>query len=306
KAGVARMAEYEPIEVRGIYRSSSHMTVWAVMQEAGVWDRVCIKLTSFVYIDGSAEAERLLLSGEIDFISGNHISTYTDFTKGRPIVHLTSPSNAVRDKLISREPMSHVSDLRGKRLGETSQIGADGGYSHTRGNHMLYVLKSGLQLSDVVWVDLAEKLSDEALESRIVSALQDGTIDAAMVTGGTTAYEQAGFHVLPMGELPMINGPTLTSTTPLLQRKDRLAERLVKAQLMGLQYAHIRPAECERILKRLSEGSSRTYRMDSLTKLARKPYPAIEAVANAWELACMTTPSTRDITPLTLWDLHYL
>jgi len=40
--------------------------------------------------------------------------------------------------------------------------------------------------------------------------------------------------------------------------------------------------------------------------MPRKPYPALPAVANAYELACLQYRVARDISPLALWDLHYL
>ena len=40
--------------------------------------------------------------------------------------------------------------------------------------------------------------------------------------------------------------------------------------------------------------------------MPRKPYPELPAVANAYELACIQHPETRDISPLSLWNLHYL
>jgi hypothetical protein len=40
--------------------------------------------------------------------------------------------------------------------------------------------------------------------------------------------------------------------------------------------------------------------------MARKPYPPLPAVANAYELACLQYPVARQVSPLALWDLHYL
>src|SRR5439155_1385708 len=203
----------QTMPVRGIYRSPSHLPIWAVLQAGGIWEEVGIELTSFEYVDESSVAERLLLSGEIDFISGNHISTYTQFRHGQPIVHLTSPSNAVHDALVTRQPIQSLTDLRGKRIGETAQLGPEGGYAHNRGNHLLTLKRQGVEP----------------------------------------------------------------------EKTDRILADLTKR-----------------------EGESRPYARERILRMPRKPYPELPAVANAYELACIQHPETRDISPLSLWNLHYL
>ena len=37
-----------------------------------------------------------------------------------------------------------------------------------------------------------------------------------------------------------------------------------------------------------------------------RPYPDNQAVANAYELCCMQYPEAKAISPLALWDTHYL
>jgi len=300
------VADYQPIEIHGYYRSVTHLPVWDIVQETGIWKALGIK-ASFEYCDSSAEAEAALFEGRVDFISGNHISPYALVARGKPIVSLASPSNSVNDKLVSREPVASVAELRGKRLADTTVTDPGGGYNHIRGNHMLYVLRGGLGLDDVRWVEVADINSEDARRAQF-DALKDNRADATMVTGGTEEFEKAGFHVLAMGQLPMINGPTLTTTMDGLKRKDRLGERLVKALLQGIHFARTRRAETEQILdklrKRVPEARSVSY--NSVAKLSAKPYPDLEAIANAYELCCMKDAEARELSPTALWDLHYL
>jgi len=37
-----------------------------------------------------------------------------------------------------------------------------------------------------------------------------------------------------------------------------------------------------------------------------KPYPDHQPVANAYRLCCMKAPEAKDLSPLAMWDLHYL
>ncbi len=300
------MANYEPIEIHGYYRSHTHLPVWEIVEDTGIWKELGIK-ASFEYCDSSSEAEAALFEGRVDFISGNHISPYALVARGKPIVSLASPSNSVNDKLISKQPIKSISELRGKRIADTTVTDKGGGYNHIRGNHMLYIKHGGISLDDVEWVEIANKMSEEYRKTQF-EAMRDNKADATMVTGGTEEYEKAGFHVLPLERLPMINGPTITTTMDGLKRKDRIGERLVKALLLGIHYARANRTETEQILeklkKRVPQAASVSY--NSVAKLLAKPYPDMQAIANAYELCCMKAPEARELSPIAMWDIHYL
>ena len=299
------MSEQKTMEIRAFFRSHSHLPIWEVMDKAGIWEKVGLKVT-FEFCDSSSAAEKALFDGSVDFVSGNHISPYLLVRRGKPIVSLTSPSNSVNDKLVARFPIKETSDLRGKRIGDTTLVDSIGGYHHPRGNHMLYVMRDGLRLDEVEFVELTE--SNNEFHAMQLEVVKSGKVDAIFVTGNTDKFEQAGLHVLPLDPLPMINGPTLTSTLTTLQKKAGLAERLVKAQVMGIHFARTRRGETEDILEglrqRVPEAKNVAYR--SVAKLLPKPYPDHEGVANAYKLCCLKSPETEEISPMALWDLHYL
>jgi ABC-type nitrate/sulfonate/bicarbonate transport system substrate-binding protein len=299
------MSDYQQMEIRGFYRSHSHLPIWEVMDKAGIWSEVGLKV-GFEFCNSSEVAEKALFGGEVDFVSGNHISPYLLVRRGKPIVCLTSPSNSVNDRLVTRFPVKQVLELRGKRIGDTTLVDSIGGYHHPRGNHMLYVMRGGLRLDEVEWVELSE--SNDEFKAVQLEVLKSGKVDAIFVTGNTDQFEQAGLHGLQLDRLPMINGPTLTSTLTTLENKEGLAERLVKAQVMGIHFARTRRGETEEILaglrQRVPECKSANYR--SVAKLLPKPYPDHEAVANAYKLCCLKSPETEEQSPMALWDLHYL
>jgi ABC-type nitrate/sulfonate/bicarbonate transport system substrate-binding protein len=275
------------------------------MEKAGIWDQVGLKV-HFEFCGSSEAAEKALFGGDVDFVSGNHISPYLLVKRGKPIVCLSSPSNSVNDRLVTRSPVKQIADLRGRKVGDTTLVDSIGGYHHPRGNHMLYVMRGGLKLDEVEWIELSE--SNDEFKAMQLDALKSGKVEAIFVTGNTDKFEQAGQHVLHPERLPMINGPTLTSTLTTLEQKPGLAERLVKAQVLGIHFARTRRGETEEILaglrQRVPECKNVNYR--SAAKLLPKPYPDHEAVANAYKLCCLKTPETEEQSPLALWDLHYL
>jgi hypothetical protein len=172
---------------------------------------------------------------------------------------------------------------------------------------MLYVLDAGLELQDVRWVEIADKMSSEFRAAQY-EAMKAGEGDVTFVTGDTQRYEKAGFHVLQLPRLPMINGPTLTTTVTALNKYDRFGERLVLAQVLGIHFGRSRKEETEKILEGLKsrEPEARNVSYNSVAKLAAKPYPDYRAVGNAYRLCCMKAPEAKEISPLAMWDLHFL
>jgi ABC-type nitrate/sulfonate/bicarbonate transport system substrate-binding protein len=303
---MATARDYEPIEINGFFRSHTHLPLWEILDKAGIWKQAGITV-HFDYCDSSSEAEAALFDGKIDLISGNHISPYALVARGKPIVSLASPTNGVSDRLVSREPVASLTQIRGKRVIDTTVLDNGGGYNHIRGNHMLYILESGLDLKDVQWVEVADRISSDFRAAQY-EAMKAGEGDAALVTGDTGRYEQAGFHVLQLPWLPMINGPTLTTTVTALNKYDRFGERLVLAQVLGIHFARTRREETEKIIEglRQREPEARSVSSNSAAKLLAKPYPDHRAVANAYRLCCMKAAEAEEISPLALWDLHYL
>ena len=297
---------YQPIEINAFFRSHTHLPLWEIIEQAGFWKQVGIKV-NWSFCDSSEEAEGGLFSGKIDLISGNHISPYALVAKGKPIVSLASPTNGVSDQVISREPIKSLTEIRGKRVVDTTILDNGGGYNHIRGNHMLYILEAGLELTDVKWIEITDRMSSE-FRIQQYEAMKAGEGDVTMVTGDTKRYEDAGFHVLQLPRLPMINGPTLTTTVTALNKYDRFGERLVLAQVLGIYYARTHREETEKILDGLKqrEPEARNVSYNSVAKLLAKPYPDHQAVANAYRLCCMKAPEAKDVSPQALWDLHFL
>ena len=109
------MSRHETMEIRGFYRSHSHLPIWEVMEKAGIWEKNGLKV-SFEFCNSSEAAEKALFNGEVDFVSGNHISPYLLVKRGKPIVCLTSPSNTTNDKLVANFPVRTLTELRGRKI----------------------------------------------------------------------------------------------------------------------------------------------------------------------------------------------
>ena len=86
------------------------------------------------------------------------------------------------------------------------------------------------------------------------------------------------------------------------------ANGLVLAQVLGIHFGRTRKEETEKILEGLKrrEPEARSVSYNSVAKLAMKPYPDIQAVANAYRLCCMKAPEAKELSPMSMWDLHFL
>ena len=289
------MTSYEPTGIRGFYRAG-HSTIWELADRAGILGELGLELEALESCDSSAKAEKALNEGSIDFVAGNHISPYAEIARGSSIVCLASPGNSVRDSIVSREPINSLADLKGKRIVDTTILDSDGGYLHIRGNHLMHVKKAGLDPArDVEWLEVWDHLPNEHYQALQTEAMQTGKADATFVAGyespSAAKFAEAGFHLIEVDILPMVTGPTITTSYKSLDAKDRLGERLVKALVMAIHYAktHTDDPQAAR-----------------MARLPAKPYPEAQAIENAYDLCCMQHPEAARINPLALWDLHYL
>ena len=287
------------IKIRGVYRSGSHLPIWEVMEKARIWQKAGLDLVSFEYCAMPPDAERALFKGDIDFISGDHLTPYALVVRGKPIVSIASPVNGQNASIASWKKIKSLHDLRGKKIADTPMEGREGGFHHGRGNHMMYLIRAGMKINDVKWVE--SESSDEQFE-----ALKSRKADARFISGDGKRYKKMGLHILPLGPLPMINGPTLTTSYTVLHKKKGLGERLVKALVLGIHFAKTQRRKTQKILDGLNQRTGENYQYSRLERMPRKPYPDAQAVINAYELGCIKAPEAKRLSPMALWDLHYL
>jgi len=78
--------------------------------------------------------------------------------------------------------------------------------------------------------------------------------------------------------------------------------------VLGIHYARTHRGETEKLLEDLKqrEPEARGVSYNSVAKLLGKPYPDHQAVANAYRLCSMKAPEAKEVSPLALWDLHFL
>jgi ABC-type nitrate/sulfonate/bicarbonate transport system substrate-binding protein len=291
--------------LRIIYRSNSHAPLWLVADKSGVWAKNGLDVDTSPQLVREKAVEALK-AGHVDLISGNHHNLYIRNAKGEDFVHLAQATNNwTENKLVCREPIRSVQDLRGKT------IVADKLTSHAGLNIWLYLLQEGLDADrgDIKLMEM--RGSSEERWKRVVS----GEFDATFVTLPHDARAaKAGAHVMDVRAIPMIRGVTLTTTTGFVKSHEEEVQLLVRGFVDAIHFFLTRKDETLEILK---ENASPILHLETDAEverlydewagsLERKPYPDIDAIANVFQLALRRDPEIVGYNPLALWDTHYV
>ena len=302
------MNEYRPYDLNMFFRAS-HSVMWELADKAGILGQLGLNLASMEACDSSKKAEAALFGGGLDFVAGNHITPYYWVATGKPIVCLASPGNSVNDRVVTRQPITSLDELKGKtlRVADSNLIDPWGGYHHPRGNHILDIKEAGFADEQVEWVEVGEMHAPE-FPGQVLDALKTDRADIGFAGYNAEALKQEGFHVLDLPRLPMVNGTTITTTYETLNSKEGLGERLVQAMVLTIHYARMHPEEAQRFL---DTKMGRPYqenggRAASIARHPIRPYPENQAVENAFELCSIHYPETRQVSPMALWDISYL
>jgi NitT/TauT family transport system substrate-binding protein len=292
-------------QLRIIYRSNSHAPLWLVAEKSGCWKKNVIEVDTSAQLVREKAVESLK-SGRVDLISGNHHNLYARNANGEDFVHLAQATNNwTENKLVTRREIRSIADLRGKR------VVADKLTSHAGLNVWLFLKQEGLD-ADRGDVELAELRGLPEERWRKVLA---GEYDATFVTiPHDSRAAQAGAHVIAARAIPMIRGVTLTTTMSFVRNhvdEIRLLTRgfvdaihffLTRRQeTLEILSEHARP-----ILKLQTEEEVERLYQEWAQSLERKPYPALPAIANVFELALRRNPEIAGYNPLALWDTHFV
>src|SRR5438067_3645268 len=119
------------------YRSSSHLVLLQVVGESGAWEKHRLEVDYDRRIS-SGEAHRAVPAGEVEFVGGNHVSTYGYRARGDSWVYLGQAVNQVNHQLVVRpnSGINGLADLAGKKVGTHG--------SHPSLNDWLFLKQHGL------------------------------------------------------------------------------------------------------------------------------------------------------------------
>ncbi len=307
------------------YRATTHLAFLHVVGESGAWARHGLEV-NYDWQISKSDAHHAVSSGEVEFVGGNHISTYGKRARGDQWVYVGQTLNSVQCKLAVRPDsgINTVADLRGKKIG-------------TRGNHpglndWLFLKQRGLDVDrgDFEFVreigglgsseDIEQLEGPDAEQTKrkkhnpLWQWVSDGHVDAALLMSpGHLFAADAGLKIIEIEPLPMIWYTTVSSSLPFVQKHPDIVERFLKGLIEGIHFFKTHPEESTKIIQKhhTKEGqlnwAQATYMYNDIAPvLDPRLYPSMTAIGNVYEAAKRYDPDAEKINPLELWDLHHV
>jgi ABC-type nitrate/sulfonate/bicarbonate transport system substrate-binding protein len=292
-------------KIRIFYRAPSHVPIWKVMEAAGCLEKHGLEMEFGSLVDKRKRATEGLLTGEFDIVSGNHHSLYARRAlQGDPFVHIAQLTNRWNQHwMIAREGFNTLADLKGKRV-VNAKIGG-----HMGLNVWLHLRQNGLE--DGKNIQLIDGDNKGIERARHVMA---GVFDACFVGNiDQLRARKLGAHVVELPTFPMIEGPTITTTTPWVNNHPEQVSALLHAFVDAIHFFKTQREEtlrilkeCQSMLRTQSEEELEAFYDERADEYQAKPYPTIEAIQNVFQLGLKETPEMVGFNPLVMWDMHHL
>lgn len=290
---------------------SSHLPLLTIFKESGVTKKygfeIDLEIVGGRKAPTMAHRTKLILAGEIDFVSGLHHETYRERSKGnRQLVYLAQTQNAWDDRLVGPAALKSVDELRGKKI-----------VCHSKAPCVTGNLKAILRQiefkDDEIRVDAVESMTGNL--TPYVDEVVAGKAAAALVDMPFDLYAQnKGLKIIPLPERPVIHNTTILTTTDYIRENRETVILFLKALIDAIHFFKTKPAEVADILQKnlskrytLSDRAYYTHLQREWAKLLlAKPYPLPAAIQNVFELDAAHDPNMGNISPMEPWDLHYL
>jgi len=284
------------------YRSDGHLAFLHVVQESGSWAKHNLDV-EYDYFISADDSHKLVASGDVEFVSGNHLSPYAARMKGDPWVYVGQTLNLNYHRLcvMPDSGINGIADLRGKIVAHKGQ--------HPGLNNWLFLKENGLDVDkgDIVM----KKWRNE--DKAAWEGVQVGEFDAALITPPDDVFaKKAGLKVIEIPFQPMVWFTTISTSWKFAQKHPDIVDRVLKAICEGIAFFKNDKAKTTAILAKKykdedwdNEVVEHMYKELS-TILEKKPYPTLPAIRNVFELAKRQHPECASMNPLALWDMHYL
>jgi ABC-type nitrate/sulfonate/bicarbonate transport system substrate-binding protein len=300
------------------YRSSSHLVFLHVVAESGAWEKHGLEVDYDRQIS-STEAHRAVPLGEVEFVGGNHVSTYGHRARGDSWVYLGQSVNQINHQLVVR-PDSGINgllDLHGKKVGTRG--------SHPSLNDWLYLKQHGLDSDrdDIEFVKQTKLRpnSMDAVDDKVKQKapptwhwVRDGVVDAALLGPPASLFAKAaGLKVIDIEPLPMIQFTTVSSSLGFVEKHPDIVERFLKGLIEGIHFFKSEPEKSIKIIREhCSKRGEMNHEQATITWqslagiLEPKLYPKMQAIANVYEEAIRQDKDAKKVNPMSLWDLHHI
>jgi ABC-type nitrate/sulfonate/bicarbonate transport system substrate-binding protein len=301
------------------YRSETHLPFLHVVSESGSWEKHGLEV-NYNYKISSTDAHLEVPNMDVEFVGGNHVSTYAHRARGDTWVYLGQTLNTTNCRLVAKPDsgINGVPDLRGKKVGTRGM--------HPGLNDWLYLKQRGLDVdrddlelvSQVPFstggIDPTHGGVDPDAREPLWFWVRDGKVDAAFVTPpGCLHAAQAGLKVIDVDPLDMIWFTTVSTSSTFLEKQPDIVDRFLKGLIEGVHYFKTHPKESTKIIKEfytdegpLDDETATFLYQDIAGTLEPKLYPSMKAISNVYQEAIRQDKDAAKVNPLELWNMHFL
>lgn len=298
------------------YRSSSHLALMHVVNDCGAWERHGLDV-EFDKIISRGDAHELVPKGEVEFVSGNHVSTYAARARGDTWAYLGQTVSRNNIKLVTRDDtgIEKLEDVRSRRFGSRGR--------HPGLNTWLYLKQAGLD-PDTDQVEIVEEARVELPDGTkqvnrksLMDMLKDGDVDACFMSQPRLEFaDRDGLKVIDIPAQPMVFFMTMSTSMKMVEEHPDIVKRNLKAVLEGIAFFKQNREKTIQILmeKHTKEGkldrkAAEILYDDLAPVLEPRLYPGLDAIHNVYQEALKQDEKNGDaarIHPLALWDFHFL
>ncbi len=293
------------------YRAKSHLALMHVIAEIGAWERHNLNVDYERQINRE-DAHELVPKASVEFVSGNHVSTYAARARGDQWVYVGQSMSENSMALVTRHEtgINRLKDVRFRRFGSQGR--------HPGLNTWLYLKQRGLD-PDLDQVEIIKTSSHAAPANTgnrkpLLEMVMDGDVDACFLNEPKIAMaREAGLKVIELEPMAMINYMTLSTSKKLVDTRPDIISNVLKATIEGVAYFKLnREATIEIIQRRFGEEGKldRNVAEQVYNNLAPfldpRLYPSLPAISNVYEEAVKQDKDAARIRPLSLWNLHFL
>ena len=302
------------MDVRFVFRSISMVELLTIMEREGLWENHGVDVRLLEFSNDATRDEERLFSGDIDFILGDHVSTYKRIVEGHPMVCLAQTVNYENLWLATTQEITSVPMLTDKRV-VGNPLWTNGRHiGHNEGTKVLFLSMYGADISKVDWVEGTSR-DPAAPAPRVgLDAVRDGHAEAVFIQPRRAdAAREAGLRVHEFPPFPMIKNMTLTGMMPALLKDSELARRIINVMAEATEFfvanreetldmlrnpVHELPdGHLDRLASRYDERAS---------EYEPTLYPNPQGIVNVHRLSTMLYPEVAEMNPLELWDLRLL
>ena len=298
------------------YRSSSHLLLLHVVAQSGSWEKYGLSVDYDRQIS-SEDAHRDVPAGAVEFVGGNHVSTYGRRARGDQWVYLGQTVNSVNQVLVVRKDsgIDTLEDVRGKKVATSG--------SHRSLNDWLFLKQHNLDCDRDDIELLNQSRNKKGSMDRVDAAednkrkenwelVRDGEVDATLLGPPASLFaEAAGLKLIDLDPLPMIQFSTVSSSLGFAEKHPDIVERFLKGMIEGIHFFKTRPRESIDIIQKhfmkrgqLNREQAAFCHAHLAPLLEPALYPKMKAISNVYEEAIRQDKDALKINPLELWDLH--